>query len=68
MVYDNVTIRKLNKPSIQHLSLRKKKKRRVEQLIIFACIRCRGKVLTEPLPSNDRRDMHTDTQTDRRDL
>jgi hypothetical protein len=24
--------------------------------------------LTEPLPSNDRRDTHTDTQTDGRDL
>jgi hypothetical protein len=32
------------------------------------CIRCSGNVYTEPLPSNDRWDTHTDTQTDGRDL
>jgi hypothetical protein len=48
---------------------------------IVARIRCRGNMLssrclatkegihfTEPLPSNDRRDTHTDTQTDERDV
>jgi hypothetical protein len=33
---------------------------------IVACIRCRGNVFTESLTSNDRRDTHTDTKTDRR--
>jgi hypothetical protein len=31
---------------------------------IVVCIRCRGKPFTEKLPSNDRRDTHTDTETD----
>jgi hypothetical protein len=31
-------------------------------------LRCNGNVFTEPLPSNDRRDTHTDTQTDGRGL
>jgi hypothetical protein len=35
---------------------------------IVACIRCRGNVFTEPLPSKERKDTHTDTQTDGRDL
>jgi hypothetical protein len=35
---------------------------------IVACIRCRGNVFTEPLPSNDRRDTLKDTQTDGTDL
>jgi hypothetical protein len=35
---------------------------------MVACIRCRGNVFTGPLPCNDRRDIHTDTQTDGRDL
>jgi hypothetical protein len=35
---------------------------------IAAYILCLGKVFTEPLPSNDRRGTHTDTQTDGRDL
>jgi hypothetical protein len=33
-----------------------------------AYIGCCGNVFTEPLPSNDRRDTHIDTQTDQRDL
>jgi hypothetical protein len=32
------------------------------------CIRCRGNVLTEPLPGNDRRHIHTDSQTDGREF
>jgi hypothetical protein len=35
---------------------------------IVACIRCSGNVFTEPLPSNEMRDTHTDTQTDGRVL
>jgi hypothetical protein len=31
---------------------------------IVACIHYRGNVFPEPLPSNDRRDTHTDTKTD----
>jgi hypothetical protein len=38
------------------------------QQFFYCCIRCRGSVFTEPLPSNDKRDTHTDTQTDGRDL
>jgi hypothetical protein len=42
------------------------RKRRVQQFLYCMCIRCRGNVFTEPLPSND---THTDTQTGgRRDL
>jgi hypothetical protein len=33
-----------------------------------ACIRCRGNVFTEPLPSDYKGDADTDTQTDGRDL
>jgi hypothetical protein len=33
-----------------------------------ACIHWRGNVFTEPLPGNNRKDTHTDTQTDGRDL
>jgi hypothetical protein len=53
-------------PSIRHGP---HKKRRVQQFF-YCCvrIRCRGTVSTEPLPSNNRRDTHTDTQTDERDL
>jgi hypothetical protein len=29
-----------------------------------SCIHCRGNVFRKPLPSNDRRNTHTDTQTD----
>jgi hypothetical protein len=35
---------------------------------IVACIPCRGNAFTEPLPSNDRRDTNTNSQTDGRDL
>jgi hypothetical protein len=35
---------------------------------IVACIYCSGNVFAKPLPSNDRLDTHTDTQTDERDL
>jgi hypothetical protein len=35
---------------------------------IVACILYRRNVSTEPLPSNDREDTHTDTQTVERDL
>jgi hypothetical protein len=31
-------------------------------------IHCRGNVFIDPLPSSERRDKHTDTQTDGRDL
>jgi hypothetical protein len=45
------------------------RKRRVQQFFYCCvCIRCRGNVFTEPLPSNNRRDTHRDTQTDGRDL
>jgi hypothetical protein len=30
---------------------------------IFACLRCLRNVFIEPLPSSDRKDIHTDTQT-----
>jgi hypothetical protein len=37
------------------------RKRRDQQfLYCCACIHCRGNVFTEPMPSNDRRDTHTD--------
>jgi hypothetical protein len=35
---------------------------------IVAYIRRHGNVFTKPLPSNDRRDIHTGTQTGERDL
>jgi hypothetical protein len=37
------------------------RKRRVLQFSNIACIRCRGIVFTEPLPSNDSGDPHTNT-------
>jgi hypothetical protein len=37
-------------------------------LLLFVCIRCRGNVFTEPLPSNDTGATHTDTQTNAGDL
>jgi hypothetical protein len=35
---------------------------------IVACIRCSANVFTEPLPSNDRGNIRTDTETDERGL
>jgi hypothetical protein len=35
--------------------------------VVFSFL-CSGNVLTEPLPSNDRKDTHADTKTDGRDL
>jgi hypothetical protein len=52
-------------PSIPHGP---HKKRRVQQFFYCWCICCRGNVFTEPLPCNDRRDKHTDTQIDGRGL
>jgi hypothetical protein len=44
------------------------RKRRVQQFsYCYTCIICRGNVFTEPLPSNNR-GIHTQTQTDGRDL
>jgi hypothetical protein len=40
----------------------------VQQFFFVACIFCRGNVFTEPLPNNESRDTHVDTQTDGRDL
>jgi hypothetical protein len=37
-------------------------------LFFVAYVRCRGKVLTEPLPSNDRRVTNTEAETDGKDL
>jgi hypothetical protein len=35
---------------------------------IVASILCHGLAFSEPLPSNERRNTHTDTETDGRDL
>jgi hypothetical protein len=44
------------------------RKRQVQQFYCCVCIRCRGNVSTEPLPSNGKDDTHIDTQADGRDL
>jgi hypothetical protein len=44
-------------------------KRRLQQFLhCCVCTRCRGNVFTEPLLINDRRETHTDTEADERDL
>jgi hypothetical protein len=35
-------------------------------IVVYIC--CHGNMFTEPLHSNNRRDINTDTQTDGRDL
>jgi hypothetical protein len=45
------------------------RKRSVRNLFYCClCVRCRGNVFTDPLPSNEWKDTFTDTQTDRGDL
>jgi hypothetical protein len=41
---------------------------RIQISSIVACVRCPGNVFTEQLPSNERRDTYTGTQSDGRDL
>jgi hypothetical protein len=58
------TDRSTDSPLIRHGPYRKRRVHKV--FYCYVCIRCSGNVFTELSPSNDRRDTHTDTQTDGR--